>query len=367
MDAQDHGLKEMERLCRGLLQGRTLLGSSVVYLRESVLEEAVRTLTEVPLQRLVTFGVKDTHQISKELVSRLQRIPGFLFQTLDKMSPGGRAIDVDLINPLTGKVMTGSTSGGCVNILKGVNDLALGTDGGGSVLAPAIATGLYGVMAKGMGLMGNTLKTSTDQLTFLPGIGVISHDYDLCRRSIQGMMDHEAPQGLSRSLVVAIPEEGAVTLPHGRDMASYLQPRLSWDQKEITFQRVKLWEQDDRESLIQRARELFDHGIDILLTAEGPIDLLGTGDSVLGQWGETGAAMQQQGGKYFLKVANLINATAVTIPTGDLGVGLVLMAPQGIQQGWEVIELGAMLLKQSPVPPLFQRYFIQGSTSIGWI
>lgn len=360
------GLKEMERLCRSMLQGKNLLGSSVVYLRESVLEEAVMILTENPQQRLVPFGVKDTHQISKGLVERLQKIPGFLFHTIDKMAQGGRAIDVDLINPLTGKVMTGSTSGGCVNILKGVNDLAIGTDGGGSVLAPAIATGLYSIMAKGMGLMGSSLRTSTDQLTFLPGIGVISHDYSLCQRSIQEMLQR-SPQGMQRPLRIGIPETGAKILPNGKDMAHYLQGILSLELKGITFERISLGENEDRESLMERAQGYFQRGIDILITAEGPIDVIGTGDSVLGQWGDTGRLMQQRGGKYFLKIANLINATAVTIPTGDLGVGLVLMAPEGISQGWEVIQLGEMLLEAYPIPPLFQRYFIEGSSPKGWL
>ena len=44
--------------------------------------------------------------------------------------------------------MTGSSSGSCINILLGINDFALGTDGGGSVLGPAMSTGLYSIMAK---------------------------------------------------------------------------------------------------------------------------------------------------------------------------------------------------------------------------
>ncbi len=40
--------------------------------------------------------------------------------------------------------MTGSSSGTAVNVFLGINDVGIGTDGGGSVLAPAAALNLVG-------------------------------------------------------------------------------------------------------------------------------------------------------------------------------------------------------------------------------
>jgi Asp-tRNA(Asn)/Glu-tRNA(Gln) amidotransferase A subunit family amidase len=48
--------------------------------------------------------------------------------------------------------MTGSTSGSPINILKGLNDFAIGTDGDGSVLAPAMSCQLPSVIRAGLGL-----------------------------------------------------------------------------------------------------------------------------------------------------------------------------------------------------------------------
>lgn len=74
--------------------------------------------------------------------------------------------------------MTGSTSGGAVNILKGAIDLCLGTDGGGSVLAPALATNLPAFMGNGIGLRGGQGR-STDGIPFMAGLGVIGCTLDM--------------------------------------------------------------------------------------------------------------------------------------------------------------------------------------------
>ena len=66
-----------------------------------------------------------------------------LLHTLDRKALGGRAVDAALVNPLTLRAMTGSSSGTALNVLYHINDLGLGTDGGGSVLAPAASVNLY--------------------------------------------------------------------------------------------------------------------------------------------------------------------------------------------------------------------------------
>ncbi|WP_300963560.1 amidase family protein, partial [Faecalibaculum rodentium] len=84
------------------------------------------------------MGVKNVRQIPADLVKKLEG-NGFALHTLDRHSHNGRAVDYNLHNPITGRPMTGSSSGTAINVFLGINDLGIGTDGGGSVLAPAAA------------------------------------------------------------------------------------------------------------------------------------------------------------------------------------------------------------------------------------
>jgi hypothetical protein len=61
------------------------------------------------------FGVKNTNGIPREVFERLRRNGNYLWLTVDKMADLGRSVDTDLVNPLTYRPMTGSTSGGAVN------------------------------------------------------------------------------------------------------------------------------------------------------------------------------------------------------------------------------------------------------------
>ncbi|HYE82757.1 MAG TPA: amidase [Clostridia bacterium] len=356
-------LHQMKRLNKAMLRAKELEGKSVVYSRKEVLEEAVITLSEDPDAVLVLFGVKNTGQLDLDMVRRLQREKGYLFHTVDRMAERGRAVDTDLINPLTGRVMTGSSSGGCVNILRGINDVAIGTDGGGSVLAPALSTGLYSIMAKGMGLAGKKTRVSTDNIAFIPGIGVISHSYTLCKAAITilgnfaEIIDEELKK---KRLRIAVPSEGSVTLPGGQDMKGM----LNWAVEGISDY-AELVERDfhgieNRHKAVELCSRLFAEGIDVIMTAEGPVDLLGTGDSLLGSQGPVGASIQDSSGKYIMKAANMVDATAVTIPSGDLGMGIVLTGRPGIEAGRAVIALGEVISEIYKIPELFRSYFIEG-------
>ncbi len=369
---QNNLLQQMKKLNKAMLKAKELEGKSVVYFRKEVLEEAVITLSENPNAALTLFGVKNTGQIDPGMVRKLQSIKGYLFHTIDKMAERGRAIDTDLLNPLTGRVMTGSSSGGCVNILKGINDIAIGTDGGGSVLAPAISTGLYSIMAKGMGLAGNKARVSTDDITFIPGIGVISHSYELCKKTITILGNfteilHEELKG--KRLRIAIPSGGSVTLPGGQDMRAMLSKTVEGINVLAELVEKDFCGIENRHKAIGLCKSLFDEGIDVIITAEGPVDLLGTGDSLMGCQGSVGAAIQESSGKYLMKAANMVNATAVTIPTGDLGMGVILTGKPGVDMGRAVIALGEVVSGLYTMPELFRSYFIEGYTKedIGFI
>ncbi|MBS4538735.1 hypothetical protein GOQ27_09685 [Clostridium sp. D2Q-11] len=359
---QKNILMQMNKVSKAVLKAKEEEGS-VVYCRKEILEEAVITLEENPDSSLVLFGVKNTEEIDKKLVERLKENNGYLFHTIDKMSERGRAIDIDLINPLTGRVMTGSSSGGCVNILKGINDLAIGTDGGGSVLAPAISTGLFSIMAKGMGLKGTSIKASTDNIKFTPGIGVISHSYDICKSAIETLITKKnvsIDENKNEKIKIVIPKKESILLPNGIDMRESLNGVIDGIKDSVEIIEKDFNKIESRLEAIPFCEEIFKEDIDIIITMEGPIDIYGLGDSVLGTWGKVGSNIQNESGKYLLKVANMIDATAVTIPTRELGIGVLIIAKKGLESGKSAIKLGDMIRKLYSVPELYSRYFIEG-------
>ncbi|WP_353892454.1 amidase family protein [Proteinivorax hydrogeniformans] len=352
-------LKQMNKLSKAMLYGN-YWKDNIVYHRHDVLDEGVNTLEQNGSCKLRLFGVKDTNQIEDTLVKKLQQKEGFLFHTVDQMSAGGRAIDTDTVNPLTSRVMTGSSSASCANILRGINDLAIGTDGGGSVLAPAISTGLYSIMAKGMGLKGIEKKVSTDNIPFVPGVGIIASHFNVCTEVVAHLLDVsliDAKKLEKKDVKIAIPRKGDHTLPDGRDMAEALTTIRKLLDSWVTFKEVDLTTIDERKNAIKAAKRLFKNGFDGILTAEGPVDLYGLGDSIVGQWGSLGYALQNNGGKYMVKVANMLNATAISIPAENLSTGFVITVPEGVKQGLVGIALGDLIDKIVERPPLFSRYF----------
>ncbi len=351
----------VKRVMKAMIRAKEEEGKSVVSFQKSMIEEAVSAL-EKPGEILTLFGVKDTNQISRDLVNRLRKQPGFVFHTIDAMSERGRAVDVERINPLTGRAMTGSSSGCCINILKGINDLAIGTDGGGSVLAPALSTQLFSILGKGMGLKGQTKKKSTDELAFVPGIGVISHDYQRCVEAIRALckIKREEWDVSQFEFQIAVPIERGVCLPDGRDMHAELQPYMEALPMNIHVRTVPVPNLQDRRESIAFLNDLFAQGFDAMLTLEGPIDLHGYGDSVMGVWGKIGESGQHSSGKYLVKTANLIDATAITIPTLELATGLVLIGKPGRESGVRLMKVAEAFVDQVERPALYQRYFMDG-------
>lgn len=341
---------QMQRVAKAALTAREQLGKSVEYARRGVVDEAAAILSADPGQTISLFGIKDTAQIVRAIPERLGELPGFIFHTLDRMAPGGRAIDPNLVNPLTGRVMTGSSSGSCVNILLAINDLAVGTDGGGSVLAPALATGLYSIMAKGLGLKGISAKRSTDSIKFVPGLGIISHSYDLCLQAVSKLTEIEVLPTERPEMAVIKPmdnrlaqvfEQTAAALAPKAILKFYDHPRCS-----------------ERPALIDYLRLLFAKA-QLVLSFEGPVDLYGYGDSVLGELGMIGRGEQGNGGKSFLKVTNMVEATAIGIPAQEIGSGVLVMAPPGSGPGSAALAVGKWLTQALPRPKLFAEYFIQ--------
>ncbi|QNO13430.1 amidase [Alkalicella caledoniensis] len=354
----DNLLDQVLKISKATDKAQTQLNKTVNYYRKSIMDDAVNTLRKNPKANIKLFGIKDTNQIPTSFIEKLQQTEGFIFHTVDTMAEGGRAIDIKLTNPLTGKVMTGSSSGSCINVLLGINDFAIGTDGGGSVLAPAISCGLYSIMGKGLGLRGSIKRQSTDNIEFHPGLGIISNDLELCKEAVLNLIEGNKPVN-NLKYKVAIPKNGTNILPSGIDMFDLIERIIQQSHLNLEVVEIKDQLPQERNTAISLIKDIFEEEVDLIITAEGPIDYYNLGDSVLGQWGKTGQQTQQNSGKYLVKVANMVNATALSIPTEELATSIVLIAPQGIPQGLKAIDFAEKISLLYKRPQLFNKYFFE--------
>ena len=258
-------------------------------------------------------GVKNRVQIPERLLRSL-RTGGFYLHTVDAQSLGGRAVDVRMTNPVTGRPMTGSSSGTAVNVFIGVNDLGIGTDGGGSVLAPAASLNLYALMSPLIcpeWLERFPGGMSTDGIRFLSSIGFMARDLATLRDAcacVPGLLSApDAPAAPAPSLAVqreALPYLGKA-LPDAHDVA---EPPSTASSR--------------TEQLAFLEGALAKH--DVVVTLEGPIDTQGMGDTVFGHFDEVTAASQAAAGKGLMKVANMARATALVVPVPRLATALLL-------------------------------------------
>lgn len=358
-------------LTRAIAEARARLGGSVTWINPAAEALALQGHSDP-----VRVGIKDTEAIPVEMAARLTGAPEHLWLTLDRPTPGGRAVDTGLINPLTGRPMTGSTSGGAVNVLEGINDIALGTDGGGSVLGPAMACQLFGILGAGLGLQGRGQGLSTDGRTFVPGLGLIARTLPAAYRGLDlllgeplaeallGPESGAAPVGrlspageaaLRRVRRVVVPALGSLIRPDGLDMAAGLAPAV---ERLAAFGvqpvHVDMSGAQDRGRALAILAAASDH---LVLTMEGPVDWYGLGDSVLGGLGGPAAAGQAASGKYLLRAANMAGATAVTVPVSRVSSGLLVTAPGGREWAESALAAAALLCDLWPVPELLLRYF----------
>ncbi|MDB4896358.1 MAG: putative amidase [Firmicutes bacterium] len=347
----------MTRWARSVAAARRALGEAVVSLAPGA--EAA-----TPPDDALRYGVKDTPQIREALRQRLAAQPGIAWLTIDRPAPGGRAIDTGLRNPITGRPMTGSTSGGPVNILQGLIDFCVGTDGGGSVLGPALAAGLPGIIGAGLGLLGPDGRTSTDGILFRPALGTIGKDWPTTRRAFTALLEAAGiepvrPAERLRGVRVAVPALATVILPDGADMAELLAPYLLplWAEG-ATPVHVSMVGTGEREHALRLLREVWQQA-DLVVTLEGPVDVYGIGDSIVGSLGEPGASFQARGGKYLLRAANMAGCTAVALPVPRLCSGLILAGPQGREGAALTLGAADLLARSIHMPDLFLSYFFQ--------
>lgn len=263
-------------------------------------------------------GYKNHNILCDEFKNRLHQ-KGFLNHTIDKMSYGGRALDLELVNPLTGKYMTGSSSGTALNVFYRINDIGVGTDGGGSVLGPAASLNLYGFISNKIEeeWVNKFYKESTDGIGFSPSIGYITRD-------LEPMLDIIGD-----------------TLELG-NCNDYILKKVDID--------TSL----DRNTLIEYINKNVIKG-QILESIEGPIDVEGFGDSVFGHFDEYTKEIQKKANKGLMRVVNMCNKTCLAIPLKELGMTKLLICDSNPDDIRNVLELAKTCKKEED--KLINNYF----------
>lgn len=308
--------------------------------------------------------MKDTDQIPEYVIQKLRTNPKYIWLTIDKAANKGRAIDTDLTNPLTYRVMTGSTSGGPINILKGINDFAIGTDGGGSVLAPAMSCQLPAIIGAGLDLRVKNKKLSTDGLDFVASIGVIGKRISVLKEVIECLIEKKLKSASNKDLLLIIPKRNSVVCPDQIDMHQKLNEYLS----EINLSRYQI-EEVNMSGIENRKRgiEVIEHcfnerNADLIITFEGPIDVYGYGETIPTRFGKVGKELTKNHGKYLVRAANVCNKTAVTVPTSVIASGILIIAKKGIEHCVYALELAQQLEDVIELPEVWKRYYLNEST-----
>ncbi|MBE6055108.1 MAG: amidase [Clostridium sartagoforme] len=329
---------------------------SVVSINKNLDIEAKEKINDV-----LTFGVKNTVDIPMTIVDKLRKNSKYLLLSVDKMSHLGRSIDTDLVNPLTYRCMTGSSSGTAINIIKGINDFGIGTDGGGSVLAPALSTNLYSFIGSGVGLVTGKGSLSTDNIDFSAGIGVISKNLYILKSVVEDILE-EKIESKDEVIRVVIPKINSIKLPYGTDMRGEIDKVIgNFDNKLFKFIEYNFENIYERSISIKEIKDIFENDLaDIILTYEGPIDVYGYDETIQRSFkGKAEKEITTNGGKALVKAINMCKCTGVTIPGDKLASGFVICGKHGRQGMIKSFELAKELDLLIDKNEIFQRYFIR--------
>lgn len=300
-------------------------------------------LLEITEESGYYLGVKEVKSIPTSFVESL-REAGYYQHTVDKGSLSGRGIDLDLTNPLTGRPMTGSSSGTALNVFLGINDIGIGTDGGGSVLAPAMSLNLYGFIHPDLGKSFQKeveAKTSTDGISFSPSLGFMTKEWHLLVNLIEEVFP----------LVNQSRESPKIILDESRPK---LKERLQTVTSDIQLVPLTSKYTASREVLIEELTNLLS-SCDLFISEEGPVDVAGFGESIFGHFDQQTQAEQIKANKGFIRVVNMAGAIAITVPTGELAKGYVLICKNNLADLHKLLKVAACL--ECPLDPLVTSYF----------
>ena len=254
------------------------------------------------------FGVKISLYLTNEMEEKLNQCSYYL-HTRDQSSLGGRAIDINLKNPITGLPMTGSSSGTAINVFLGINDIGMGTDGGGSVLAPAVSLNLFSVIDPLLFYeerKKENEKVSTDGISFMPSIGLISRNLKLLRELYLKL---RVLEDFNQRVKILVDDKNICDL---------------FNDEEVDLDTFEGKYTDERLELIETTKRRLEK-YDIIVSKEGPVDLNGFGDTVFGHFDDKTKKIQVAANKGFLRIANMANCFALTVPSGELSTAYVIL------------------------------------------
>ena len=280
----------------------------------------------------ILVGIKNVKSIPNTLMKKLEKTD-FGLHTIDKKSRlAGRAVDIELINPITGHYMSGSSSGTALNVFAGINDLGIGNDGGGSVLAPAMCVNIYGFISKLIEEdRKQNLKPNTDGIVTTNSIGFMTRDKEILYKAIYD----------------------SIGIKPSEDYG------LVFSDKE--YENIKSTTIEIKDPLLPR-KELTDYLVDTLkkcdvfMIKEGPIDLYGFGDSLFGHFDERTKKIQEQSGKGYVRVCNIAGATTMCIPCKELGCATLLMCESTKEKIEKLLCLSKYI--EDVHDELIERYFL---------
>ncbi|HOO73801.1 MAG TPA: hypothetical protein PLS66_00780 [Tepiditoga sp.] len=341
--------KIIYEIYRKQMKAHDFLGSTIEKINYDVsftLEEKKEKYDEIYL-----FGVKNTASVGKDIIKKLSAY-NCIFNTIDKMSDGGRAVDAVIRNPVNGNMMTGSSSASAVNVLYGINDFAIATDGGGSVLAPAFSLNLFSCLLKGIGYKSENTKKSTDGIDFTAGTGIIAGNFKVLRNILNILAENTEKS--SKKIRAAIP--GNIVGPDGIRQKDILLEYLK-DFEDLEISEYRFPDFRDRRESIEIMEKIFKEN-DVVATVEGPVDVYGTGDSVYGNFYDT-ADMQAKSGKYMVKIANMLNCSSLGIPLDFSAKGILLSVKEGMENFSVIVDMAEKISEKISERKIFENYFLK--------
>ncbi|MBQ4251526.1 MAG: hypothetical protein II704_00615 [Erysipelotrichaceae bacterium] len=277
-------------------------------------------------------GIKNIHSIPNTLMHKLEKT-GFSLHTIDRKSPlAGRAVDTGLINPITGHWMSGSSSGTAVNVFAGINDLGIGNDGGGSVLAPAMCLNILGFISPLIEAdRKQNRKANTDGIVAGNSIGFMARDKEILYKAIAD----------------------SIAIYPAQETGKVVSDR-KYDEFDSQVIRV-MFNKAPRSELTEYLRKTLKEA-DVLAVTEGPVDLKGFGDSLFGHFDERTRQIQMDAEKGYLRVCNIAQATALCLPQKELGMATLLMCESRPDKIARLLALGRKISEVHD--ELIERYFL---------
>ena len=281
-------------------------------------------------------GIKNISSIPNTLMHKLEK-DGFVLHTIDKKSTlAGRAVDTDLYNPITGNYMSGSSSGTAINVFAGINDLGIGNDGGGSVLAPAMCVNIIGFISRLIEQDREMkLKPNTEGMSVPNSIGFMVRDKEILLKAIQSSIN-----------IVPASDYGKV----------FSDKEYENIQSEV----IPLLEDHiERKELLPFVQSTLSK-CDVLIKTEGPVDIYGFGDSLFGHFDARTKAIQQAANKGYVRICNIAGASALCLPQKELGMSTLLMCESKEDKIAKMLKLAEYIKDEKDA--LIERYFLDYSS-----